>query len=399
MDHASSHQSSDSLGGMPGIHTPEPASAHGSSSSHHHHSFGSSSLSGGGVTPISHPKPLHKCIPSSKNACVVDFDPNTIPWTVVTVPHLEGCSGSSTVSTGHGDGASSQSGCSGSQGSLSGSSSGSGSGSDSQSHHHHHHHEYSSNPEVARAQKHYYDKQDEVLREKRWVAEVERIIAEYQYKIKNVQKHTRLEQAQMRKDKKSIMGMIKAEKSAKLEAELHAALESLKKLETTSSALNSKMTELTQTKAGLRSTITKIQRVIGSSPSSIASSSSLIDVGETVADEHLNAQEDANNGAKQLFSSLLELLGKTKQRHQSMASARTVLAQKLAQRLGRRSRSSQNGDQEREPDISHISARASAIAQKYAMEENQRLHTKLPLRALAAREYKRADEDRDDFLD
>jgi hypothetical protein len=392
VEHSSASLSHDassgsSFGSMPSPHTPEPPSAHGSQSFSHSSDSHSHSGSMSGPTPISHPKPLHKCIPSTKNSCVVDFDPNTIPWTVVTVPHLEGCNPGS-VSTG----SSQSSACSGaSQEAHTGSSS------LSESAHPHHHHEYSSNPEVARAQKHYYEKQDEVLREKRWVAEVERIIAEYQYKIKNVQKHTRIEQAQMRKDKKSIMAMIKAEKSAKLEAELHAALESLKKLETTSSALNSKMTELTQTKTGLRHTISKIQRVIGSSPSSIASSSSLMEVGETVDPEQVNAREEANNGAKQLFSNLLELLGKTKQRHRAMSTSH--LADSLQQRMRRSRRAPASEEEDHRPDLSHISARASAIAQKYATEENNRLHTNLPLRALSAREYKKADEDRDDFLD
>jgi predicted nucleic acid-binding Zn-ribbon protein len=233
----------------------------------------------------------------------------------------------------------------------------------------------SSNPEIARAQKEFYSKTQEVAREKRWVAEVRRIIDEYNGKIRNVQRHTQITEAELRKSRKTIVTMIKASKQAKLEKELQAALESLKKLESTSLALNGKMSELTQTKLGLKATIGKIQQVI--THSSRAGSAVMMQLQEAVkptSDElRLMEQEAANQGAKTLFGSLIQLVNEAHGRHQMHHQARVVAKATKATKP--------------EPEAllsdADISVRAAAIAAKYADEENQRLHTNLPLRALA----------------
>jgi hypothetical protein len=326
-------------------------------------------------TPISGPaKQLHPCVPTgNKKSCRIAFDSNTIPWRVVTVPHLDSSSSSSASSA----------------------SSGSSSGSSSEDEGSGIQEEYSSNPSIARAQKAYYAKLKELMKEKRWMAEVTRIVEEYNYKIKNVNKHASSTERELRKSRKDIVEMIKSEKQAKLQQELEAALESLQKLEATSNALNGKMQELTQTKLGLKQTISKIQRVIThSSPGALLE---LQEVMKPTSDEQQYAEKmDANESAKKLFGSLLELVSKS------------GVSQRLAQQVRHHSRrpvvsfgsdqEEDNQEQSAHTDLNSISDRAAAIAAKYATEENHRMHTNLPLRALSAREYKKASDD-DLFLD
>jgi len=193
--------------------------------------------------------------------------------------------------------------------------------------------------------------------------------------------------------------MIKSEKQTKLQQELEAALESLQKLEATSQALNGKMQELTQTKLGLKQTITKIQRVITHSGGG-SSGGALLELQEAIkpsSDEQRYAEKmDANESAKKLFGSLLELVSKSG----------------LSSRLSTKSRaslhkSSVSFDEDRNEnheqsshaeDLASISDRAAAIASKYMAEENKNMHTNLNLRALSAREYKKTGDD-DLFLD
>jgi len=377
MSSLGSNSLSSGSGSLSGSMMPDPASLSSELSE--------VSESGSSVTPVTGPpKPLHKCKPTTKRSCVVDFDPKSIPWTVKTVPHLE--EGSAPQSS--------------SQGS---SQSGSQSGMEPPQE------EYSSNPQIARAQKEFYEKQKEVTRERQWILEVRRIIDEYNLKIKNVQRHLYLSQGELNKSRKNIVDMIKAEKQAKLEKELQAALESLQKLESTSSALNYKMSELAQTKLGLKNTIKKIQHVIGSNPA-MAGSRSLMQLSEVIKtspdEEKFQAQVAANNHAKQLFTNLLQLVSKAHLHTEKPSKPSRELKLRQHARAPRgvtlafdddedeKDNAQQGGDDE----VNAISSRASAIASKYAQEENKRLHLNLPLRALSAREYKKAGDD-DMFLD
>jgi len=378
------------LGSSPGSGSGPTSSSSGSAStpdqfSVSEESEGDESSHESGPTPISaSPKPLHPCVPTgNKKTCRIAFDSNSIPWRVVTVPRLESQSSSSSSSI--------------SSNSHSGSSSsGSESGEDSTGIQE----EYSSNPSIARAQRAYYSKLKELVKEKRWMAEVSRIIEEYNFKIRNVNKHAAATERELRKSRKDIVGMIKAEKQAKLQKELEAALESLQKLEATSQALNGKMQELTQTKLGLKQTITKIQRVISSSGGG-GGSGSMLELQEVVkptADEQQYADKvAANESAKKLFGSLLELVGKSGlggRLSNTQRSRRPTISIDL-------DRAREEEEQESvapADDLSSISSRAAAIAAKYAKEENDHLHTNLPLRTLSVREYKKASDD-DLFLD
>jgi len=335
-----------------------------------------------GPTPISAPpKPLHPCVPTgNKKTCRIAFDSNTIPWRVVTVPRLESQSSSSSSS-------------------ASSSSHGGSSSSESSEDSTGIQEEYSSNPSIARAQRAYYSKLKELVKEKRWMAEVSRIIEEYNFKIRNVNKHAAATERELRKSRKDIVDMIKSEKQAKLQKELEAALESLQKLEATSQALTGKMQELTQTKLGLKQTISKIQRVIGSGGG--GSAGSMLELQEVVkptADEQQYADKvAANESAKKLFGSLLELVGKAGL-HGRLANKQRLRRPTISIDLDRAREEEEQESVGPADDLSSISSRAAAIAAKYAKEENDHLHTNLPLRTLSVREYKKSSDD-DLFLD
>jgi len=263
--------------------------------------------------------------------------------------------------------------------------------------------EYSSNPEIARAQKAYYTRLKELLKEKQWMAQVAHIIEEYQLKIRNVNRHAQLDEMELRKSRKNIVAMIKMEKQAKLQKELEAALESLKKLELTSAALSGKMTELTQTKMGLRSTIQKIQRAVTSSPHGM-NSGTLLQLEEAVKpgaeDQSLSDKVAANESAKQLFANLLELVSHSKEGDKATAQE-TVHHHTQAHRPipAEERETSHQSSESLDNDLAGVSSRAAAIATKYANEENRRMHTNLPLRTLAVKDFKRSSDDDDDFLD
>jgi len=328
------------------------------------------------VTPVTGPKPMHRCVPRNGQTCVVDAKPT---WTASTVPSLN--DGSSTVISG-----SHAAGSSWSHGSHSGSasdalsalSSSSPSGLPAQ--------ELSSNPQIAAAQQAFYAKTQEVVQEKQWVAQVKQIIHEYQHKIKNVQKHTHLTEAELRKSRKSIVAMIKAEKQAKLEQELKAALDSLKKLETTSQHLTGKMSELTHTKLGLRAVIAKIQHAVHLKPNS----PTFVALQEVIKPSPLElsvVQEQANRGAKDLFGSLLQLVNEVHANHLEHERQHELEDKKTVKATAQ-----EDNDEGETNDLQDVSDRVAQIAAKYADEENDRLHAKLSLRGLSAKEYE-IDED------
>jgi len=238
------------------------------------------------------------------------------------------------------------------------------------------------------------------------MVQVSRIIDEYQLKIRNVNRHAQLDESELRKSRKNIVTMIKAEKQAKLQKELEAALVSLKKLEFTSSALNGKMTELAQTKMGLRSTIQKIQRAVNSGAAAGAqlnagAAGALLQMDEALkgsADEPtLSDKIAANESAKQLFANLIEMVSQSKQEDKS-GSAEMLHHHAEAHTPSHRRAEREKGEGDEEPDLGGMSSRAAEIASKYATEENRRLHTNLPLRTLSAMDYKKSSDD-DMFLD
>lgn len=121
----------------------------------------------------------------------------------------------------------------------------------------------SSDPQLAAAQRAFWRKHQEILRERQWVEKVRMIIGDYQRKLANVVQHSQQQASSLMQDKQQILEIIKRQREKKLEAELTAALQSLQQLEGTSSVLAAKINQLGATKVGLAQTITQIQSALG----------------------------------------------------------------------------------------------------------------------------------------
>lgn len=121
---------------------------------------------------------------------------------------------------------------------------------------------FSSDPTVAKLQKQFYDKQDEITREQDWVNKVKGIVRIYNEKATNVQRALRSKQNQLKLIRHNIVKAIKNKKQTDLGQQLQTAISAMKQLQDTHKALTLKMGDLTQTRRYLTSTISQIKTAL-----------------------------------------------------------------------------------------------------------------------------------------
>lgn len=177
----------------------------------------------------------------------------------------------------------------------------------------------SNDPKVRELQKAFIAKKRKIAGDMAWISKVKVILRDYQKKLSNVRYNVAVGKRELQKDRNKILRTIKEEKEQKLESELKAALGALGKLESTKGEISKKISKLHQSKASLKATVDRIRSALGKG---VLNESDLKSSSSSSSAPRFQEKFAANEQAKGVLGSLLEMLGQAqKEHHQNIKEA------------------------------------------------------------------------------